>query len=194
MSCCLPAFSALMACIVVSFDCAGKMEFEPLKELHVSDFNHKRCRLLTKCAVPSGHGPVLYWMSREQRVQGLWIDAHETWERYVFIKTCTHTYMHTDNWALIYAQKLAMKRSVPLMVCFCLVPKFLDATIRQFGFMLKGLREVEQVRTIIQSPSSVDCHSFRTAFSRAQLNLSSSAAAHHNLYFFKKENVSALMS
>ena len=108
-----------------------------------------------------------------QRTTGTrFVDAHETWERYVFIKTCTHTYMHTDNWALIYAQKLAMKRSVPLMVCFCLVPKFLDATIRQFGFMLKGLREVEQVRTIIQSPSSVDCHSFRTAFFRAQLNLS----------------------
>ena len=105
------------------------MEFEPLKELHVSDFNHKRCRLLTKCAVPSGHGPVLYWMSREQRVQ--------------------------DNWALIYAQKLALKRSAPLMVCFCLVPKFLDATIRQFGFMLKGLREVEQELQSLEVPFSL---------------------------------------
>lgn len=93
------------------------------------DFNHKRCRLLTKCAVPSGQGPVLYWMSRDQRVQ--------------------------DNWALIYAQKLALKRSVPLMVCFCLVPKFLDATIRQFGFMLKGLREVEQELQKLKVPFSL---------------------------------------
>ncbi|CAJ1389703.1 unnamed protein product [Effrenium voratum] len=46
-----------------------------------------------------------------------------------------------DNWALIYAQKLAIQRSVPLHVVFCLVPKFLDATIRQFDFLLKGLKE-----------------------------------------------------
>ncbi|XP_064638819.1 deoxyribodipyrimidine photo-lyase-like isoform X2 [Lineus longissimus] len=49
-----------------------------------------------------------------------------------------------DNWAFLYAQKLALQLEVPLHVCFCLVPKFLDATIRHFRFMLKGLREVEQ--------------------------------------------------
>ena len=46
---------------------------------------------------------------------------------------------------MLFAQRLALKQEVPLHVCFCLVPKFLDATIRQFGFMLKGLQEVEQV-------------------------------------------------
>ena len=115
------------------------MEFESSKELHVPGFNHKRCRLLTKCAVPSGRGPVLYWMSRDQRVQGSKKKKKKL--------TCCSTFcIHADNWALIYAQKLALKRSVPLIVCFCLVPKFLDATIRQFGFMLKGLRGVEQVK------------------------------------------------
>uniref|UniRef100_A0A0G4FHS6 Deoxyribodipyrimidine photo-lyase n=1 Tax=Chromera velia CCMP2878 TaxID=1169474 RepID=A0A0G4FHS6_9ALVE len=49
-----------------------------------------------------------------------------------------------DNWALLYAQKLALERKVPLIVVFCLVPKFLEATIRQFGFMLRGLKEVEE--------------------------------------------------
>nr|KAG5688704.1 hypothetical protein BaRGS_029530 [Batillaria attramentaria] len=49
-----------------------------------------------------------------------------------------------DNWALLYAQRLALKLELPLYVVFCLVPKFLDATIRQFGFMLKGLAEVEK--------------------------------------------------
>jgi len=44
---------------------------------------------------------------------------------------------------LLFAQKLALKFKLPLHVCFCLVPTFLDATIRHFGFMLKGLREVE---------------------------------------------------
>ncbi|TVR00849.1 MAG: deoxyribodipyrimidine photo-lyase [Desulfovibrionales bacterium] len=64
-----------------------------------------------------GAGPVLYWMSRDQRTQ--------------------------DNWALLFAAELAMKRNVPLHVAFCLAPTFLDATIRQYGFLLKGLAEVE---------------------------------------------------
>jgi deoxyribodipyrimidine photo-lyase len=63
------------------------------------------------------NGPVIYWMSRDQRVH--------------------------DNWALIYAQKLAIEKKKPLSVVFNLVPDFLEATIRQYGFMLKGLQEVE---------------------------------------------------
>ena len=62
-------------------------------------------------------GPVVYWMSRDQRA--------------------------ADNWALLHAQALAMKHRWPLAVLFCLVPRFLDATARQYGFMMKGLREVE---------------------------------------------------
>ena len=46
---------------------------------------------------------------------------------------------------MIYAQKLARKAKVPLCVCFCLVPTFLNATIRHYGFMIKGLQEVEKV-------------------------------------------------
>ncbi|RJR20026.1 MAG: deoxyribodipyrimidine photo-lyase [Nitrospiraceae bacterium] len=62
-------------------------------------------------------GPVLYWMSRDQRMQ--------------------------DNWALCSAQHLALKQKVPLVAAFCLVPQFLGATIRQYGFMLRGLEELE---------------------------------------------------
>jgi deoxyribodipyrimidine photo-lyase len=61
---------------------------------------------------------VLYWMSRDQRVQ--------------------------DNWALLYAQELALAMHQPLGVGFCLAPSFLGATYRQYGFMLQGLREVAQ--------------------------------------------------
>ncbi|PSN38921.1 hypothetical protein C0J52_11866 [Blattella germanica] len=49
-----------------------------------------------------------------------------------------------DNWAMLYAQKLALKNEVPLHVSFCLVPKFMDATIRHYQFMLKGLQEVAE--------------------------------------------------
>ncbi|XP_046653575.1 deoxyribodipyrimidine photo-lyase-like [Daphnia pulicaria] len=81
-------------------------------------FNKKRCRLLSKSMeLGDSGGGILYWMSREQRVQ--------------------------DNWALLYAQRLALKMKLPLHICFCLVPTFLGATIRHFGFMLKGLEEVE---------------------------------------------------
>ena len=62
----------------------------------------------------AGNGGVVYWMSREQRVE--------------------------DNWALLYAQEVAADRQVPLAVVFNLVDGFLGATIRQFGFMLKGLQ------------------------------------------------------
>ena len=60
-------------------------------------------------------GPVVYWMSRDQRAK--------------------------DNWALLFAQNLALEQKAPLGVIFCLVPDFLQATIRQYDFMLRGLAE-----------------------------------------------------
>ncbi|CAM9915430.1 unnamed protein product [Heterosigma akashiwo] len=48
-----------------------------------------------------------------------------------------------ENWALLYASALATQKGLPLRVVFCLVPKFLDAPIRHFGFMLRGMAEVE---------------------------------------------------
>jgi deoxyribodipyrimidine photo-lyase len=77
--------------------------------------NPQRVRLLKEGT--AGKGPVVYWMSRDQRA--------------------------ADNWALLYAQDLALRRQVPLVVAFCLVPAFLGATQRQYRFMLGGLRQVE---------------------------------------------------
>lgn len=51
-----------------------------------------------------------------------------------------------DNWALIYAQQLALEENLPLHVCFCLVPRYLEYTYRQYAFMLKGLQYVAKVR------------------------------------------------
>ncbi|EDQ88562.1 uncharacterized protein MONBRDRAFT_37396 [Monosiga brevicollis MX1] len=81
------------------------------------DFLMERVRAVTPGVDPKEGQCVLYWMSRDQRP--------------------------TDNWALLYARHLAQERDVPLRVVFCLVPKFLEATIRQFGFMLDGLQVVE---------------------------------------------------
>jgi len=66
---------------------------------------------------PAAGGPVIYWMSRDQRVR--------------------------DNWALIFAQQLARERKEQLLVLFCLVAEYLGATIRQYDFMLRGLAGVE---------------------------------------------------
>jgi deoxyribodipyrimidine photo-lyase len=49
-----------------------------------------------------------------------------------------------DNWALLHAQENALLYSAPLAVVFCVVPRFLGATRRQYGFMLRGLEEVER--------------------------------------------------
>ncbi|CAB0005475.1 unnamed protein product [Nesidiocoris tenuis] len=51
-----------------------------------------------------------------------------------------------DNWALLYAQKLALKFKLPLHVCFCTLPKYMDATIRHSMFMLKGESIVREVQ------------------------------------------------
>lgn len=75
----------------------------------------RRVRSLSSCA--PGAGPVLYWMSRDQRVAG--------------------------NWALLRAQSLALERQTPLGVVFTLSPQFLGAPLRAYDFMLKGLAQAE---------------------------------------------------
>ncbi len=76
----------------------------------------KRARILSEH--PLKDGPVVYWMSRDQRAN--------------------------DNWALLYAQELATSRAVPLAAVFCLAPRFMGAGSRQYHFMLTGLKEVQQ--------------------------------------------------
>ncbi len=58
-------------------------------------------------------GPIVYWMSRDQRIE--------------------------DNWALIFAQQLAFENKQPLIIVFTLVDRFLNASVRHFAFMLKSL-------------------------------------------------------
>lgn len=58
-------------------------------------------------------GPVVYWMSRDQRAD--------------------------DNWALLFAQEQAIAHARPLAVVFTLAPAFLGAQARHYAFMLAGL-------------------------------------------------------
>lgn len=61
-----------------------------------------------------GRGPVVYWMSREQRV--------------------------VDNWALLWAQQEAIIRRKGLLVVFCLVANYPGANPMHYNFMLSGLK------------------------------------------------------
>jgi deoxyribodipyrimidine photo-lyase len=81
-----------------------------------ASIDQRRIRTLREGEYESG--PIVYWMSRDQRA--------------------------ADNWALLYAQQLAIENGTHLAVVFCLVPEYLEATIRQYGFMMHGLREVEK--------------------------------------------------
>lgn len=74
-------------------------------------------RIVRRNAVQSRGGPVIYWMSREQRVR--------------------------DNWALLYACELAAGSNAPVVVAFCLNPHFLGAGAAHYSFMLEGLAWVE---------------------------------------------------
>ncbi|XP_015522462.2 deoxyribodipyrimidine photo-lyase isoform X1 [Neodiprion lecontei] len=81
-------------------------------------FNKKRVRVLTAIdKVKENCKGIVYWMFRDSRVQ--------------------------DNWAFLFAQKTAIKNRLPLHVCFCVLPKFLGATIRHYKFHLAALKQVE---------------------------------------------------
>jgi len=75
-------------------------------------------RIFSLNTIPEVPGCVIYWMQRDQRV--------------------------IDNWALLYAQERALALHQPLVVVFCLVPGFLGATSRQYGFLMRGLTIVAE--------------------------------------------------
>jgi len=45
---------------------------------------------------------------------------------------------------MLYAQQIALEADAPLAVCFSLVEQYLGAGVRHFGFMIRGLKEVEE--------------------------------------------------
>eukprot|EP01041_Mallomonas_annulata_P011728 gene11728-24597_t len=71
-------------------------------------------------------GPVVYWMSRDQRI--------------------------SDNWALIRAQEVAMAKATALVIVFCLSPTYLGGCIRQRGFMMRNLKLIENDAELLHIP------------------------------------------
>ncbi len=77
----------------------------------------KRCRRLKNGR--RGDGPVVYWMSRDQRME--------------------------NNWALLWAQQEAIARDKGLIVVFCLIPDYLKAHSEHYSFMLNGLKNTKEL-------------------------------------------------
>ena len=76
--------------------------------------NKNRTRLIKKGKV--SNGPVIYFMSRDQRLH--------------------------DNWALIFAAEHAARYKKPLVITFCVAPSFMGAGIRHYDFMLKNIKQL----------------------------------------------------
>lgn len=79
--------------------------------------NYKRVRELHEKQYKKG--PVVYWMSRDQRT--------------------------FDNWALQYSQEIGNRFDTSVIVVFCLRKEFSHNTERMIAFMLGGLQEVEKM-------------------------------------------------
>ncbi|AUA60323.1 DNA photolyase [Operophtera brumata nucleopolyhedrovirus] len=93
-------------------------EFSVLRSNTPKSFEDSRLKVLSKQTVlPLWSKGVVYWMSRDCRVQ--------------------------DNWAMLFAQDVALSLQLPLHVCYCLTQNFLDVSMRQFHFLTEGLKLVE---------------------------------------------------
>lgn len=79
------------------------------------DFNKSRVKILTENdGISENCKGILYWMTREHRVQ--------------------------DNWSMIFAQHLAIKHKLPLHVCFLIRDAHhLYPTNRHFSFLIEGM-------------------------------------------------------
>lgn len=86
--------------------------------------NENRIRLLQKGT--SLIGPIVYWMSRDQRLK--------------------------NNWALNFAIELSQKYQQPIVIIFNLTDDFPGATLRAYSFMLKGLQEQQELANKFNIP------------------------------------------
>lgn len=88
--------------------------------------NLNRVRKLNNFDFPKDPGVVVYLMNRDQRVN--------------------------DNWALLFAQEIALKFDLPLVVFYELIPNFTPARSRIYQFMIDGLRQVESELKVLNIP------------------------------------------
>ena len=91
----------------------------PVYNINIMTEQIDKRRVWTILNNPLLPAPVIYWMSRDQRSE--------------------------DNWGLLYAQEQALELKQPIIVIFTLVDDFLNAPLRHYAFMLRGLMETREV-------------------------------------------------
>ena len=106
-------------------------EGQPQKRAVALKVHQKRARGLNDIKGDTSDGPIVYWMSRDQRVR--------------------------DNWALLYALECAGAgtsggQKKPVAVVFNLVTEFMGAGARQFVFMLEGLKRMQPILKELNIP------------------------------------------
>ncbi|XP_011190789.2 deoxyribodipyrimidine photo-lyase-like isoform X1 [Zeugodacus cucurbitae] len=103
---------------VISKQSLKQRRLSTAKSISEFPFNKRRVRVLSaEDKVSDVHcGGILYWMFRDARVQ--------------------------DNWALLFAQRLALKFELPLFITFCITTHEANITKRQYEFLLSGLEEL----------------------------------------------------
>ncbi|XP_057667177.1 deoxyribodipyrimidine photo-lyase-like [Diorhabda carinulata] len=90
------------------------------KNVENFEFNKNRCKVLSGNEnIKEKSNGILYWMYRDCRVQ--------------------------DNWAMIFAQRIAIKKKIPLFVCYTIKDVHHQyPTQRHFKFLIEGLKLVQK--------------------------------------------------
>lgn len=93
--------------------------------------NYKRVRLIKNAvknsqASKNSLNPVIYWMSRDQRI--------------------------IDNWALIFSIETALAKKLPVIIIFNLAENFPDSYFRHYDFMLKNIFDVSRKAGLLNIP------------------------------------------
>lgn len=88
----------------------------------------RRVRKLNQ--IPTKQGRVVYWMSRDQRIE--------------------------DNWALLYALQQATNLKQQLQIVFVLAKQFEGATLRQYQFMIDGLQILSSQANSLGIPFTIE--------------------------------------
>lgn len=91
-------------------------------------FDLQRVRKLNQISEKPGR--VVYWMSRDQRIE--------------------------DNWALLYALQHATNLNQQLEIVFVLSEQFAGATLRQYQFMIDGLQILSNQARLFGIPFSIE--------------------------------------
>ncbi|CAI5480020.1 unnamed protein product, partial [Closterium sp. Yama58-4] len=94
-------------------------------------------------------GPVVYWMSRDQRSKDNWALIYAVQK--VQLCSTEFTPFRPPLPALLHSHQ-ARERGEAVAVVFNLVDSFLGANARHFAFMLRGLREVQPALAALGIP------------------------------------------